>query len=75
LKTVPDGLEFKNLCVYDLIVAMERQHKQAILDRAPDCADKIVVWHINDPYKLSYKQASREFDKIKNKVEHLAKTL
>jgi protein-tyrosine-phosphatase len=75
LKTVPDGLESKNLCVYDLIVAMERRHEQAILDQAPDCADKIVVWHINDPYQLSYRQASHEFDKIKSKVAHLAKTL
>ena len=75
LKTVPDGLDSKNLCVYDLIVAMERQHEDVILDMAPDCADKIVVWHISDPYQLSYKNASHEFDKIKSKVAHLAKTL
>ncbi|MCW4016996.1 MAG: hypothetical protein NWF06_11555 [Candidatus Bathyarchaeota archaeon] len=75
LKSVPDSLDSKNLCVYDLIVAMEREHEQAILDQAPDCGDKIVVWHISDPYQLPYKQASREFDKIKSKVANLAKTL
>jgi len=75
LKTVPDGLDSKNLCVYDLIVAMERRHEDAILDQAPDCADKIVVWHISDPYQLAYNQASNEFDRIKSKVAHLAKTL
>jgi protein-tyrosine-phosphatase len=75
LKTVPDGLESKSLCVYDLIVAMERAHEQAVLDQAPDCADRIVVWHISDPYQLPYRQASHEFDKIKSKVAHLAKTL
>ena len=74
LKDVPDSLESKNLCVYDLIVAMEREHEQAILDQAPDCTDKTVVWHITDPYNLPYKQASHEFDKIKSKVAHLAKS-
>jgi len=74
LKDVPDSLESKNLCVYDLIVAMEREHEQAILDQAPDCADKTVVWHITDPYNLPYNQASHEFDKIKSKVAHLAKS-
>ena len=75
LKSVPDSLQSKNLVVYDLIVAMEREHEQAILEQAPDCTDKTVVWHISDPYQLPYKQASREFDKIKSKVAHLAKTL
>ena len=75
LKNVPDNLQDKNLCVYDLIVAMEREHEQAILLQAPDCGDKTVVWHITDPYNLPYKQASHEFDKIKSKVVHLAKSL
>ena len=75
LKTVPDGLESKNLCVYDRIVAMETEHEQAILRQSPECADNVVVWHINDPYQLPYKQASHEFDKIKSKVAHLAKSL
>ena len=75
LKTVPDSLESKNLCDYNLIVAMETEHESAILRQSPECADKVVVWHINDPYKLPYKQASHEFDKIKSKVAHLAKSL
>jgi protein-tyrosine-phosphatase len=75
LKTVPDGLQSKNLCSYDLIVAMETEHEKAILSQSPECANKVVVWHINDPYALPYKQASKTFDKIKSKVAHLAKTL
>ena len=73
LKTVPDDLDSKNLCAYDLIVAMEKKHEKVILEKAPDCSNKIVVWHINDPYQLSYNEASYEFDKIKIKVENLAK--
>ena len=75
LKTVPDSLESKNLNNYNLIVAMETEHEQAILRQSPECTEKVVVWHINDPYQLPYKQASREFDKIKSKVAHLAKSL
>ena len=75
LKTVPDSLESKKLNDYDLIVAMETEHEKAIIKQSPECADKVIVWHINDPYQLPYKQASREFDKIKSKVAHLAKSL
>ena len=75
LKTVPDSLESKKLNDYDLIVAMETEHEQAILRQSPECNDKVVVWHINDPYQLPYKQASHEFDKIKSKVAHLSKSL
>ena len=76
LKKVPDSLAVKeSLPDYDLIVAMEKEHEQAILDQSPECAEKVVVWHINDPYNLPYKQASQEFDKIKSKVAHLAKSL
>jgi protein-tyrosine-phosphatase len=75
LKRTPEGLESKNLCDYDLIVAMETEHESAILRQSPECTDKVEVWHINDPYNLPYKQASHEFDKIKSKVAHLAKSL
>ena len=75
LKRVPESLESKNLLEYDLIVAMEPEHEEAILRQSPNCADKIVVWHINDPYQFPYKLASREFDKITSKVVHLSKSL
>ena len=75
LKHVPDGLESKNLCDYDLIVAMETEHEEAILRQSPECADKVEVWHINDPYNLPYKQAQQAFDRIKSRVARLAKTL
>ena len=45
-KTVPDSLESKNLNNYNLIVAMETEHEQAILRQASDCVDNVVVWHI-----------------------------
>jgi protein-tyrosine phosphatase len=75
LKRIPEGLESKNLCDYDLIVAMEPEHEEAILRQSPQCADKVEVWHIDDPYNQPYKQAQQTFEKIKSKVAQLAKTL
>ena len=75
MKTVPDSLESKNLTDYDIIIAMETEHETALLRQSPECADKVVVWHINDPYQLPFKQASHDFDKIKSKVVHLSKSL
>jgi protein-tyrosine-phosphatase len=75
LKRIPEGLESKNLCDYDLIIAMEPEHEEAILRQSPECADKVEVWHINDPYNQPYKQAQQTFEKIKNKVAQLAKKL
>ena len=75
LKKIPDSLNSKNLNDYNLIIAMENEHQTEILHQSPECANKIDVWHINDPYKLPYKQAKQSFDKIKSKVNHLAKSI
>lgn len=75
LKLTPEDLDLKNLCNYDFIVAMEPRHREVILRQSPDCADKVVVWRITDPYTLPYKQAQRIFEKIKKKVAYLAKSL
>jgi protein-tyrosine-phosphatase len=75
LKKIPDRLQSKILTDYDLIVAMEPEHEKAILSQSPECSEKVVVWNIDDPYKLPYQQASKEFDRIKSKVIHLAKSL
>jgi len=75
LKRVPDGIASKNLPDYNLIIAMEQEHEEEILNQSPECSEKVVVWHIHDPYKLPYKQAAKQFDKIKSKVVNLAKSL
>ncbi|MDI6904620.1 MAG: hypothetical protein QMD13_03905 [Candidatus Bathyarchaeia archaeon] len=40
LKKVPEGLDSKQLGEYDLIVAMKPRHKELVLSRCPECADK-----------------------------------
>lgn len=75
LKKVPESLDSKQLNEYDLIVAMESRHRDAILSRCPECRNKIVVWNIADPYFLPHEYAERIYLQIKDKVTELAKSL
>ena len=75
LKKNPKGLDSTQLGEYDLIVAMEPRHKDVVLSKCPECADKIVVWNINDPYFLPHGYAEKVFRQIKDKVHELADSL
>jgi protein-tyrosine phosphatase len=75
LKQAPEGLDEKRLAQYDLIVAMKQEHKDAVVSRCPECADKVVVWNIDDPYFLPDGYTGRIFKKIKSKVGELADSL
>jgi protein-tyrosine phosphatase len=75
LKVIPDSLESKDLNKFDIIVAMEKNHEKAILEKNPNLEDKILVWNIRDPYQLQFKQACQVFNQIKSKVANLAKGL
>jgi len=75
LKKSPEGLFSKQLGEYDLIVAMEPRHKDVVLTRCPECARKIVVWNIDDPYFLPQGYAEKVFKQIKDKVRELADSL
>ena len=75
LKKVPEGLDNKQLGEYDLIVAMKPRHKDAVLSRCPECADKIVVWNIDDPYFLPPGHTEKIFKQIRQKVKKLADSL
>jgi protein-tyrosine-phosphatase len=74
LKKSPEGLFGKQLGEYELIVAMEPRHKHVILTKCPECADKIVVWNIDDPYFLPHGHAEKVFKQIKDKVLELAES-
>ena len=75
LKQTPENLNTKQVAKYDLIVAMENRHRDAILIRCPECEGKIVVWNIEDPYFLSREEAERVYNQIKDKVAALARSL
>lgn len=75
LKKSPEGLFGKQLGEYDRIVAMEPRHKNVVLSKCPECADKIVVWNIDDPYFLPHGYTEKVFRQIKEKIHELADSL
>ena len=75
LKKAPQGIVEKKLREYDLIVAMEHVHTNAVLSVCPECKTRIVEWNIEDPYFLEQEDAENVYVRIENKVEELAKSL
>ena len=75
LKKTPEALDSKQLNEYDLIVVMEKRHKDAILSKCPECEDTMVVWNIKDPYFLPPEYGEKIYQQIKEKVIELANTL
>ena len=75
LKQVPEDLDSKQLDTYNIIVAMEQRHKEAILSRFPECECKIALWNIRDPYFLPLEHTEKIYKQIKDKVTELARSL
>lgn len=73
LKHYPESLEDKKLDEYDVIVVMEEKLKKFVIERCPNCADKIIIWNIEDPYFLPRSEARRIFELIRDKILELAK--
>ncbi len=74
LKQDPEGLNEKEIENYDLIITMEKRHKEIVISKCPECEDKIVVWNIQDPY-FRPQDTERIFNQIKKKVKELANSL
>lgn len=75
LKRAPEGLDEKDLDDYDLIVAMKPEHKEAVISKCLLCEEKVVVWHIDDPYFFPHGHARMIFEQIKTKIYELGKSL
>ena len=75
LKEDPEALDSKKLGEYDLIVAMEPRHKVVLLNKCPECENRIVVWNIYDPYFAPNEHTEKIFEQISEKVKELADSL
>ena len=75
LKKTPESLDAKSLMDYDLIIAMERVHENIILEKCPECREKIVVWSIEDVGLKPLAYIEKIDKQIKQKVTTLAKVL
>lgn len=74
LKSGPEGLGGKRLMAYDVIVAMEEEHRDYVLNLCPECKDKVVVWNVRDPYFMDRENAWKVYEQIREKVAELAKS-
>ena len=72
LKKGPEGLGGKRLGDYDVIVAMEQEHRDYVLSLCPECGDKVVVWNVRDPYFMDRENAWKIYEQIREKVVELA---
>jgi len=75
LKRIPQSISEKKLRDYDLIVGMEQKHGNAVASICQECNSRIRVWNIEDPYFLENEDAEKVYEKIKEKVAELAKSL
>jgi protein-tyrosine phosphatase len=75
LKKYPESLDSKKLQQYDLIVAMEKRHKDMISTKCQECQNRIIVWNVEDPYLLQGEAIKRIYEQIKQKVAELADSL
>jgi protein-tyrosine phosphatase len=75
LKQAPETLASKDLRKYDLIVAMQQGHRDAVIDRCPECRNRVIVWNVEDPYFMTLEDSEKVYAMIKLKVEELTKTL
>ena len=70
LKKTPESLADKQLREYDLIVAMQHGHKDAVLTICPECESEIVVWRAR-----SHDDAMKVYKQIKERVKELSESL
>jgi len=75
LKNVPEKIVDKRLGEYDIIIAMEKKHKHAVLSICTECEARIVVWNVKDPYFMSIEDAENVYEQIKDKVAELAESI
>jgi protein-tyrosine-phosphatase len=75
LKSYPESLDEKNLREYDVIVAMQVKHENAVISYCPKCKNRIVVWNVEDPYYEKQKTAENIYSYIEGKVKEIAKLL
>lgn len=70
-----ESLGGKWLGDFDVIVAMEKGHRDYVLSLCSECKDKIVLWNIKDPYFMNKEDAWKVYEQIKEKVTKLANSL
>jgi protein-tyrosine-phosphatase len=75
VKKTPESLDTKRLDDYDLIVTMERVHRDIILVKCPECRDRILVWDIEDSGFRPAEYVGKINRQIEEKVRKFSESL
>ena len=75
LKKAPESIDNKQLERYDIIIAMEKRHADAVLKKCPECAIKIVVWDIPDKIFFLHGRTDKINNQMKKNVTEFAESL
>ena len=75
LKKSPENIDSKQLEQYNIIIAMEKRHKDSVLKKCPDCKNKIVVWNIPDKIFFLRGRTEKINNQMKKNVTEFAESL
>ena len=60
----------KRLGDYDVIVAMEKGHRDYVLSLCPECGGKVVVWNVRDPYFMDKKTFGKFMNRLERRLQN-----
>jgi protein-tyrosine phosphatase len=75
LKKTPESLNSKQLEQYDVIIAMEQRHRDAVLKKCPECKNRVVVWNVRDKSHFFHKRTEKINNQMKKIVTKYAGSL
>ncbi len=75
LKKSPENIDSKQLEQYNIIIAMEKRHKDSVLKKCPDCKNKIVIWNIPDKIFFLRGRTEKINNQMKKNVIECAESL
>ena len=75
LKKTPESIDNKQLEQYNIIIAMEKRHRDAVLKKCPECKNKIVVWDIPDKIFFLRGRTEKINNQMKKNVTEYAESL
>ncbi len=75
LKKTPESIDSKQLEQYNIIIAMEKRHRDSVLKKCPECKNKIVVWNIPDKIFFLRGRTEKINNQMKKNVTEYAESL
>ena len=75
LKKTPESIDSKQLDQYDIIIAMEQRHRNSVLNKCPECKNKVVVWDVRDKIPFFHRRTEKINSQMKKKVMEYAESL